>query len=618
MCGIFLSSHENFSSSEKLDIAKNSLRNRGPDDVNIYHYKDKVAMLHTRLAIQDESFAGKQPMFSKKSNNVIIYNGELYNTKYLKSYLKSKYSLKTNSTCDTEILLEGFSLEGKKFLEKIDGIFAFIIFDTDKKVFYIARDKLGIKPLVYSIVKNGLLVASDVNTLFEILDKPLPSKKSIADLLSLTFVPEPNTLFEEIKYFEPGFLFTFELNGNLRLKDKINSSIKTKLHSPKDRLETTIFKLQKEIEESVKSQLISDSRIGLFLSSGIDSSLLLSILAKLDYDLSLAITLRYPSIAKGTDSQESERQASRLIKEISDYKHLEISPPSSLNFYEEILNYLVIEGLTDPAALATYYLSKEARKQGCKVMLAGQGADELFYGYRRHKIITLFLEKISLFIKNPFIFLKLRRFIKLLNLFGNSPNELLTNLYTWTDKKTLDKLLINSPSSSISDEIKSLSFTNLNHNIIEYFDFKYDLKSLNLRYSDRLGMHSSIEVRVPYLSTSLIKYVRSIPTNLKCKFLSTKFILKALSKKYLPRYIINRSKTGFSLPLNSLLFKDKSFIFKILNKKNIIFNQFFNIKEVKNISQEFYENKTDNAQLIFSLFLLKKMFDDFYICKNDY
>ena len=179
-------------------------------------------------------------------------------------------------------------------------------------------------------------------------------------------------------------------------------------------------------------------------------------------------------------------------------------------------------------------------------------------------------------------------------------------------------MLINSPSSSISDEIKSLSFTNLNHNIIEYFDFKYDLKSLNLRYSDRLGMHSSIEVRVPYLSTSLIKYVRSIPTNLKCKFLSTKFILKALSKKYLPRYIINRSKTGFSLPLNSLLFKDKSFIFKILNKKNIIFNQFFNIKEVKNISQEFYENKTDNAQLIFSLFLLKKMFDDFYICKNDY
>ena len=288
-------------------------------------------------------------MNSYLSENVIIYNGDIQ-IEYLKSYLEKNYSFKAKSNCDTEILLEGFALEGKKFFEKIDGIYAFIIYDKIKEIFYVARDLLGIKPLLYSIVEKGIIMASDVNTLFEILDHPIPSKKAIVDLLSLTFIPEPDTLFENINYFEPGYLFTISKNGSFLSKETIKTSIKAKEYSKADKLKKSITNLQEIIEDSIRDQLISDSKVGLFLSSGIDSSLILAILTKLKYELRLAITLSYPREAKGTDSQEPEKQASRLLTKFY-YSHKQISTPPSLLIIK-ILNYLVIEGISDPAALA--------------------------------------------------------------------------------------------------------------------------------------------------------------------------------------------------------------------------------------------------------------------------
>ena len=625
MCGIFLSSSETYSSLEKINIAKKSLYNRGPDDENYIKFDDGLTMLHTRLAIQDETEAGKQPMFSALSDNVIIYNGEIYNLNYLKTYLKKKYSFIPTSNCDTEILLEGFSLEGKKFIEKIDGIYAFIIYNKSRGDFYIARDRLGIKPLLYSVVDGGILISSDVNTLFELLDHPIPSNKSIVDLLSLTFVPEPNTLFEEIKYFKPGFLFHINKLGVFKSIEKIGYSIKTLTYNKSETLKSSVNTLHHLIRDSVKDQLIADSKVGLFLSSGIDSSLLLAILVEIKYELFLAITLTYPSVAFGTDSQESENKSERLVKEISDLKHLEITPPTSLEDYDKILNYLAIEGISDPAALATYHLSKVAKKKGCKVMLAGQGADELFFGYRRHKIVSLykllriipkinpsFLEYLLSIIKIPVIYSQLRRLIKLIRLCGNSPRELLLNLYTWIDKKLLKKLLVNSLNSTFEDDIETISVESINHNIIEFLDFKYDLQSLNLRYSDRLGMHSSIEIRVPYLSNNLLNYAKSLPNNLKCRFFYTKFILRNLSKKLLPNFITKRSKTGFSLPLKSLLKNDKKLVIDVFKKNNLLFNNFFNKDKVDYLIESFYERNFNNSQLIFSLFILKKMFDKFY------
>ena len=206
----------------------------------------------------------------------------------------------------------------------------------------------------------------------------------------------------------------------------------------------------------------------------------------------------------------------------------------------------------------------------------------------------------------------LRRFIKLLKLCGNNPKELLINLYTWADDKTLNKILVNSNKSSFLDEIENNSPKSINHQLIEFLDFKYDLKSLNLRYSDRLGMYSSIEIRVPYLSTALLDYAKSLPNNFKFKFISNKYILRNLSKKLLPKYITKRPKTGFSLPLHFLLWNDENLVKNVFQKKNFLFNNYFNRNEIENLIQSFYDKKFNNAQLIFSLFILKKMFDKFY------
>ena len=624
MCGIYVSSVYEYSTEEKLNIAKKSLFNRGPDNTNFISLESGPTLLHTRLAIQDESIAGIQPMSSSISNKLIVYNGEIYNYSFLKSFLNKKYRFSPKSNCDTELLLEGFSLEGESFIEKIDGIYAFIIYDKDEKVFYVARDKYGIKPLLYSIVHDGIVFSSDVKTLFEILDQPEPSNKSIIDLLSLTFVPEPRTLFEEINYLNPGYLYTIDLNGNFRNTKKIDYSLTSKTYKSEN-LKESVKNVQKLIEQSVNNQIIADSKVGLFLSSGIDSSILLATLKKIKYDLSLALTLSWPSKAQGTDSQEEENLASKLIKEISKFKHLQIEPSFSLKNYKDILIYLTIEGISDPAALATFYLSKIARKNGCKVMLAGQGADELFYGYRRHQILplygliktlpkinTFFFEKILLSTKFPILHSKLRRFIKFLKFFGNSPKELLVNMYSWIEDKTLKKLLLNPQNSSLKDEINYKHKNRISHKTIEYLDFKYDLQSLNLRYSDRLGMYSSIEIRVPYLSIQIINYVKSLPIKYKCNFLKTKLILKKLAKNLLPKYITNRSKTGFSLPLHSLLINDKKLILSTLKKKNKMFEQFFRKSEVLSITKDFYNNKNQNGQLIFSIYLIKEMFDNYY------
>ena len=624
MCGIFVSSSKSYSTHKNLKIAKKSLFNRGPDDVNAINPEVDLTMLHTRLAIQDKTTAGRQPMISKLTRYAIVYNGEIYNYHFLKSYLEDKYSFVANSNCDTEILLEGFSLEGKQFIEKIDGIFAFIIFDKEKDSFYVARDALGIKPLLYSKVQDGILFSSDVKTLFQILNHPKPSNKSLVDLISLTFIPEPKTLFDEISYIEPGFLFEIDRKGNFILKQKLKYSLKVACYKP-EKLTNTINNLQNLIDKSVRSQLISDANVGLFLSSGIDSSLLFSSLVRSKYDLSLALTLSWKSKANGIDSQEEEKEAAKLVKEYSKFDHIEISPPSSLNSYKKVLNYLVIEGISDPAALATYYLSKVAREKGCKVILAGQGADELFFGYRRHKIISLYnfikllpriktnyLNSLLSKVKIPIIYSKLRRLIKLVNFFGNKPEELLAKLYTWADRETIKKIFKYPEDSSIINDIKKTSQNKISHEKIEYLDFKYDLKSLNLRYSDRLGMFSSIEIRVPYLSNELINYAKSLPNNLKIKFVKTKYILKKLSQKLLPNFITYRGKTGFSLPLKTLLFNDKEEILSCFRKENSVFNEFYNFREVKKLINDFFNHQHENSQLIFSIYIIKQMFDKYY------
>tara|TARA_B100000886_G_scaffold296523_1_gene223759 strand:- start:13594 stop:15474 length:1881 start_codon:yes stop_codon:yes gene_type:complete len=626
MCGIYVSTSNTFSSKKKLEIVDYYLRSRGPDSGKKIVIKDKISFLHRRLAIQDESVDGNQPMCSSEGDFIIVYNGEIYNTKELLHYLKEFHDLELKTNCDTEILIEGFKSEGIKFINKIDGIYAFIIYDKINEEIFAARDPLGIKPLLYSIQDDGILFSSDVKSLFHILEKPLPSNKAIVDLLSLTFVAEPITLFEEIKHLESGIIFHYNLNGEIISSSKINNLKNSIFYSGED-LKKSKTILDKLIKESVKSQTISDTKVGLFLSSGIDSSLILNYLFKIKYKISSAITLVWKPLMNPNDFQEPEKEAKLLASSMGFKSHLDLIAPTNIQGLDKVLSYMAIEGLSDPAALSTYHLSKKARSLGCKVMLCGQGADEIFYGYRRHKAIQLYnfihrlprintnyLNRILSHIKIPYLYRNFKRLFKLISLFGLNKKRFIKKLYYWIDDDLVLKVLKNNHESSLDREINLLNAkSNITHEEIASLDLKFDLKSLNLRYADRMGMFSSIEVRVPFLSNRVLHYANSIPIKYKYSYFKNKRILREISKDHLPKYITNRTKTGFTFPLEEMLQNEQEYIQSLFEIENKFFNNYFNISFIKKYFELFFRGDKNNSQLIFTLIILKICFDDLYL-----
>lgn len=625
MCGIFVSTSKSFLRDSHLNKANKFLKSRGPDSSNKLIFKNEVSFLHTRLAIQDQSEAGNQPMYSNNKEFIIVYNGEIYNSNLLKKYLKNKYSIKFKSKSDTEILIEGFCVEGKNFISKIDGIYSFIIYNKIKKKLYVARDPLGIKPLLYSVQKDGILFSSDVKTLFHLLNKPNPSNKAIVDLLKLTFIAEPITLFKEINHLESGKIFEYDLNGKVLNFDKIKTK-KGSIFFKGESFRESIKILDDLLQESISLQTISDKKVGLFLSSGLDSTLILSYLEKIKYKISYPITLVWKPIMNSTDFQEPEKEARWLTKSLGLNSHLEISAKSDFISIEKALSYMITEGISDPAALSTYFLSQKANSLGCKVMLCGQGADEIFFGYRRHKAVQIyqlikkfpkindyFLTKLLNFFKLPFIYRFLKRLTKLISLFGLNPFDFIMKLYTWADNDLISNILNKNEESSLERELNFKNYNSIDHKIIEDIDLKFDLKSLNLRYADRIGMLSSVEIRVPYLSNKIFNYATSLPRNYKYQLFSTKRIIRKLSRKYLPRYITNRPKTGFTFPLQEIFFYEKNYILKLFEKDNKIFNSYFNQIFIKRYLDNFFKGKDSNIQLIFTLIGLKICFDDLYL-----
>ena len=204
--------------------------------------------------------------------------------------------------------------------------------------------------------------------------------------------------------------------------------------------------------------------------------------------------------------------------------------------------------------------------------------------------------------------------IKLSSLFGLSKKAFIKNIYSLSSDSLISNLLNNFELSSLDIELNSIGKDNLiSHETIEYLDTKFDLKSLNLRYADKMGMATSIEIRVPFLSNKLVKYIKSLPRNYKFRLFEGKRILKQIAKKLLPNFIIKRSKTGFTFPLEEILIQEKEFILELVNKENIIFNKYFNYYMVKKYFDSFYNGESINTQMLFSLISIKICLDDLYL-----
>ena len=551
MCGItgwYKKNHE----KKNIKIIKQmtkTLKYRGPDQKG--YYIDKNILLgHRRLSIIDLK-NGSQPYTYK--GYTIVYNGEIYNAENIKNKLKEKYTFET--TCDTEVLLKGYIEYKEKILNLIEGIYAFAIYKDDK--LFLARDRVGVKPLFYTKIKDNFLFASEIKSLLKNkLVKPIINKESLQEILSLSPSRIPGSgVFKNIKELRPGHYMIYE-NDKITIKRYWN--IKEKIN--KDNYETATKKIEKYLTESIKRQMVSDVDIACLLSGGLDSSIITAIVAKnrdktLDtYSIDYEDNDKYFQKTKFTVSQDNDYI--KLMSETFNTNHYYkvITQHKLAKYLKESVIARDLPGMADIDSSLLWF-SKQIKKKH-KVILSGECADEIFGGYPwfyrkevRDREYFPWLDSIDY--RNKLLKKELQEKLKL--------KEFMKTQY--------DNILKEVPITKNKEEqiYKNLFYLNMT----------YFMPTL-LERKDRMTMRGSIEARVPFADTKLIEYLWNLPWKYKFHNNTEKGILRDAYKDLLPKEIVTRKKNPYPKTHNP---KYTKIIIKLLkkrlkNKKSILYKIF--------------------------------------------
>jgi asparagine synthase (glutamine-hydrolysing) len=617
VCGIY-----GYIGLENDDVLKKmsaAMRHRGPDAQGFWG-EDKVFLGQNRLSIIDLSPSATQPLFNEDKSVVLVFNGEIYNYKELRKELLQKGHV-FQSLSDSEVLVHLYEEEGSNMLHRIRGMFAFVIYDKNKKQTFVARDHFGIKPL-YIFQKPGhFAFASEMKALqqhpevkFEV------NPKAVLDHLSFLWCPFPKTMASDVTKLEPGTALILE-GSEIKKKWNFYDIPYTGVYrdiSEKDAVE----ELDRLMEASISEQLVSDVPLGLFLSGGLDSSLIAAYVRKLKPQQKIkAFTIDI----QGADMEGNPNDlpyARKVAKDLNiDLEEIIVTPAEVLKHLEE-LTYILDEPLADPAAVNVLLITKIAREKGYIVLLSGAGGDDIFSGYRRHQAMLLdlkmfklpaFSRKLMEFAgkKMPVINPKIRKAKKYLQNFGASLNDRLVSYYCWMDERRAHSLLTDSFNEKLKEyssvENLELAFQNIPHeksalNKMLYLESKFFLVDHNLNYSDKMSMCNSVETRVPFMDYRIVDFAAQLPVALKLQNGLAKYILKKVAEKYLDHDIIYRKKTGFGAPLRDWIKNDFQSLFdKYLNKEIMEKHGVFNHTAVWKLIRDNASGKSDAAYSIFSV-----------------
>lgn len=562
MCGIL--GHISNQSINQTDFLANLLRlnHRGPDDSGAY-FDDNIALGQTRLSIVDLSEKGHQPMISECGNYVIVYNGEIYNFKEIRQDLISK-KYKFNSLTDTEVILNGFIEYKEKVVNKLNGMFAFSIYNKSTKELFLARDKSGIKPLYYYHGREQFVFSSEL----KVLKKYSPNASLEAKILFLLLgsVPEPITMYENIVAFPAGHYGVYK-SKKLKTVKYDEYSFEPKINKPYKEIIKDVGDL---FDKSIQRHLVSDAPIGVFLSGGLDSSAITAIATKYKKNLhTLSLVFE--------DKSLNEEYYQNLVVNKYSTSHAQCLIDESLfldgvDVFFNSMEQPTIDGLN------TYFVSRAAKESGLKAVLSGVGADEIFYGYPSFKDgnTLKFLSKIPYSLIKIFEFSRKYKKLELLKaelefayylpkraLF--SPKEIAQIL-------KIDKSIVY---QSITNLWKTYGTSHVNkiEDKIAFFELNMYMKNQLLRDSDVFSMANSLEVRVPFLDKALVDYVLKIAPEKKFGT-NNKQILVDVVRQFLPNEIINRPKMGFVLPFEGWFRKnidqftiDQNLKTKFINKQ---------------------------------------------------
>ena len=532
MCGICGFNSEN---KELIRRMCGVLVHRGPNSEGIYLDND-ISLGNRRLSIIDVSERGRMPMSNKEGNLIITYNGEIYNFKEIKAVLEKKgYTF--NSETDTEVILYAYQEFGSKCVNLFNGIFAFAIWDNRKKNLFLVRDHVGVKPLYY-YYKNGVFgFASEIKAI--LLHPEVTRDIDVRTLNEIIYHAYPlsgNTLFKGIKELKPGHMLM--LSGN---KVRIEQYWDPKVLELDKPLDFFSKKLKRLIEDSVGMQLVSDVPLGVFLSGGIDSSLIAAVASK-------ALSHPLKTVTLGFDEEGDEYKYAKIVANHcgTDHSEIHITSEDMLKALPNIVWHYEFP-FTRPAIMAYYFLSNRTKGQ-LTVSQLGQGSDELFAGYNRYDAYTKLPDDLG----NP-DFKQLYNSLKLrINM---SFDEKIRNLSSGVFKKDAsvfftDKALrYKFENNEYSSFIRGLKNDGSQLNPTLLYEIKTELPYYQLKMVDKTSMANSHEMRVPLLDYRIVELSLKIPSHFKFYGREKKIILKHIAKEYLPKEIVERKKLPMVVPL---------------------------------------------------------------------
>jgi len=572
---------------EKLQSATSLLAHRGPDDSGIY-IGEGIGLGHRRLSIIDLSKDAHQPMANEDGTLHIVYNGEIYNYEDLRDELMlhqpkpgvhGKHIFKSYS--DTEVILHAYEEYGPACVEKLNGMFAFAIWDSKKQQLFIARDRAGIKPLYFHINNGNFMFASEIKSLFELGANKELNKEILPDYFNYQICIGQETLFKGIKIFPQGHYAI--------IKDNWYLPIQYWKPEYKDE-ERTSDELKEILTATVERQMMSDVPVGTFLSGGLDSSIITAIASKLHSQRESEMSPRIDAgMALSTGEQVSKQHLSADTHKLKTFTagfegyedEIKYAKEASLSLGTENYSVLItprmfVDALPElihhydqpisfASSVALHFVSKLAKEHGVKVILTGEGADELFAGYSRYKRISSIMDDglghgfLPYFKGLPFKiaskFLYDPRYVKTIELIMNGNNyDYLTGVNSIISLER-DKYLLKSDNKNRNHPLRSTvknlyNYPEDNLNKLLYLDWHTYLQEL-LTKQDRMSMSASIESRVPFLDNDIIDFANSLTSESKLNDKTGKYILRQAAKDILPEEIINRKKIGFTVPLDA-------------------------------------------------------------------
>ncbi len=607
ICGEYNYQSKDPVAEEDIRLMTGSMVHRGPDDEG-YHISGPLGLGFRRLSIIDLK-SGQQPMSDREGKVWVVSNGEIYNFPELRKELEGHgHVFRTNS--DTEVIVHGYKQWGNDVLKRLNGIFGMAIWDENKKKLILARDRLGIKPLYYQKDGRKLAFASEIRALHS---RPGSGRKidplSLNQFLRYRYVPAPNTLFEGISKLAPGTMLVVE-NGGCRIERWW--LFKPSVFDPLPSIEEAEEELHGLYSNAIKRQLISDVPVGLLLSGGLDSGLILGFLQ------SMGSSIRTYTVGFEGDFERNELKSAARSAELMGFDNISVELDQKT--YNESLSKAIAfteEPIASPAIVPMYHVSKRAR-QDVKVVLTGQGPDELIAGYKRHVALHYghFWRQTPGVIRNPLKKILGRvkssealirglysldvadrdaRYEQILSILASEEVNGMFKQEVLSDQRE-EKLMAwrqdLAPLVADTDELGGFHF----------YELSSSLPEEQLIFGDKMSMAHGLEARVPFLDHDIVEYVTRLPASYKVRWFKRKYLHKRICERVLPKEIINRGKIGFATPVDEWFSQSmNSKLNKVLLDPGARIYEYLDYPKVRGLITQHIDGRRNNHKILFNL-----------------